>query len=112
MSSIDGLDWTYQRCPASMNLRDVQIVEDGVIVVGSNGSILKSDLIQPQLFAHKNSSGFELIIRGGFASQYYLQTSTDLLNWSNLSAYSNAAPMLYLDPSGSPRRFYRLIPSH
>jgi len=111
MSSLDGTVWNYQRCPASMNLRDVQTVEDGVIVLGSNGAILKSDLLQPQLFGHKNGGGFELNVRGGFAAQYQLQSSTDLLNWSNIMAYSNSAPMHYLDPSGAPRRFYRLVPA-
>jgi hypothetical protein len=111
MSSVDGITWIDHRCVGSMNLRDVQVDSDGLLAVGSNGTLLKSEILQPQLLARRNGSGFELDLRGGLAPQYYLQRSSDFHTWNNVMNYSNSAPVQYLDRSGAPVQFYRIVPA-
>ncbi len=64
ISSSDGIDWTVNRCFASMNLRDVIATPAGLLVVGSNGAILQSDAPLPTIRVRFVPGGLELTVTG------------------------------------------------
>jgi hypothetical protein len=109
-SSRDGANWIKNRSFASMNLRDVIATSDAVLTVGSNGEILQSGELRPGILARAVTGGFELNVSGGLVPECRVQASEDLAHWTDLFIYTNTVPAAYLDSSGMPKRFYRLIP--
>jgi hypothetical protein len=112
MSSLNGSDWVVNRCPASMNLRDVMPMPGALLAVGSNGAIWQSGELRPLVRARLLPEGFEMNVSGGLAPQCRLQASTNFWDWTDLFIYTNSAPANFLDSAahGMPSRFYRLIP--
>ena len=112
MSSLNGSDWVVNRCPASMNLRDVMPMPGALLAVGSNGAIWQSGELRPLVRARLLPEGFEMNVSGGLAPQCRLQASTNFWDWTDLFIYTNSAPANFLDSAahGMPNRFYRLIP--
>jgi hypothetical protein len=112
MSTVDGINWVDHHSIAAMNLRDVQVDDDGLIAVGSNGGLLKSLTLQPQLLGLRLGGGFELDVHGGIGSQYTLQSSTDCRHWTNVLSWNlDSVPWQYFETSGAPMQFYRLVPA-
>jgi len=111
ISSLDGEGWTINRCPASMNLRDVAATPDAILLIGSNGAIWRSGEIRPGLHARLRTGGLELTIEG-LLPECRVQASTDLLTWTNLFIHTPSSPPTFLDSAASrmSSRFYRLVP--
>ncbi len=108
------ITWTPVLAQLGSNTVTVKVTDNGqpplsdtttfyVLVIGQ----------QPQLSAQALPGNLvQLNITGDIGVTYQLQTSTNLMSWSVLTAITpNSSPYPYIDPSSSsiPRRFYRLL---
>ncbi len=65
----------------------------------------------PQLVIEKLSATTAAVRWGADATGWQLQTSVDLVTWTDLGSVISSAGQLTVDPQpGVPRRFYRLTP--
>jgi hypothetical protein len=110
-SSQDGAYWTLNRCPASMNLRDVMATADALLAVGSNGAIWEASPLHPGLWGRMLPTGFELHVTRGLAPGCSLQASRDFRTWDQIAFYTNLPSAVFLDSAtiGNSKRFYRVV---
>ena len=111
ISSEEGGYWTINRCPASMNLRDVLPASDALLAVGSNGSIWQSGRLHPGIWGRMLPAGFELHLTSGLGAGCSIQASRDLRTWDQIFFYTNSPSAVFLDSAatGMSNRFYRIL---
>ncbi|HLX95361.1 MAG TPA: hypothetical protein VKU37_06445, partial [Verrucomicrobiae bacterium] len=100
----------------AFNLMSNATVSANAFEAGSNNSVAASALflIQPLSFISEGftNQGFQMSLAGVTGSNYVLEASTDLLNWTPIS--TNMALTNYfnlIDPNAAnfPIRFYRIL---
>lgn len=77
-------------------------------------TIVNSNVASPQLTSVglANNSGFQMIFNGTMGSNYTLQASSDLKNWTSVRVFTcTNSPTLVIDPGANylEKRFYRVV---
>ncbi|HWN96416.1 MAG TPA: hypothetical protein VNT99_15405, partial [Methylomirabilota bacterium] len=110
VSSVPG-GWNKHASIVFENLHDIAFGANKFVVVGSAGTIVQSDDALPVFSTPRISSGnVHLDLRGGLEPEYRVQSSDNLLLWTNLAVFTNNGEAAsFSDNTNSRPRFYRAI---
>jgi photosystem II stability/assembly factor-like uncharacterized protein len=112
LTSSDSMNWTRRVSRAGNDLAGAVFFRGRFVVVGADGTILRSDPVGPALNARLTPAGMRLEIAGDPGTRLRLQASRDLAAWEDLLTLElSDEAAVYLDPSANlpAHRFYRLI---
>jgi hypothetical protein len=124
LTSDDGLKWAERKMTTRQSTPWPDVVlayqpascayGDGhFVAVGRYGTILESgSIINLEIASKANTHGFTLTFEGPIALDYTLQSSSDLINWHDVTTItSTQSSKITLDglPAGASRQFYRVI---
>jgi hypothetical protein len=118
VSSTNGTSWQPRYAQSGKTMQGLAFGANTWVVVGNNGLILQSDPVTatsgPDAVlltdAKRIGPDFSFKFNGVVGQTYQVQTSTNLIHWSNLTtlACTNAPASCTLPGQNGPRRFYRL----
>jgi hypothetical protein len=115
LTSTNTLSWR-RRAPRTVeNLHGVRYVNGTFVTIGNRGTILQSGrVIGPVLTVREFDPqfGFVFSVEGEMDRLYRVQSSTDLLNWTDVLEFNNTqTTTLVLDEDAlmTPFRFYRVV---
>jgi hypothetical protein len=117
---INGSNGLFTWRPAiaqsgTTNLLSVRVADNGAVNLSATQSffVTVNRPAQPTLGGLGLSNGaFNLMIAGDVGPDYFVQVSTNLLDWSSLWVTNPVAlPFRFVDPgvSGERQRFYRVL---
>src|SRR5262249_6171196 len=115
LTSSDAFNWQRRASRAVDDLHAVRYVHGTFVAIGNRGTILQSGrVIGPLLTVREYDPqlGFVFSIEAEMDQDYRIQTSSDLLNWTDVLEFNNTQPTtLFLDEEGlfAPFRFYRVV---
>jgi len=112
LTSADGVNWTKRQSGTTVNgLSGIVYGGGHFVAVGSGGTILQSGSIITLAVSRNDGTGLlTLSLEGPTGLDYTIQSSTNLISWSNLTNITSADPTnVILDtlPAASERVFYR-----
>jgi len=112
--SYDGTNWSTLGLATPFTLQSLCALPSGLLFAGANCAILQTgNLTVPQFVPlGLTQNGFALIFSGAIGQSYHLQSSLDLVNWSDVYSFTNSQnPVSLLDPAATGRRagFYRMM---
>lgn len=115
LTSVDGVTWFTRTFQGSFNLKGICPTSDGLLLCGDNGTIIRSGAFHEPVIvsAQFSSFPFTLNVQGAINNSYMLQTSTDLVLWTSVCAFTNASSVTQVSDTSStpaPARFYRVSP--
>jgi hypothetical protein len=117
-SSTNGTSWQPRYAQSGKTMQGLAFGANTWVVVGNNGLILQSDLVAASgsesvllTDAKRIGADFSFKFNGVVGQTYQVQTSTNLIHWSNLAilACTNAPTSCTLPSQNGPRRFYRVL---
>jgi hypothetical protein len=114
VSSRDGENWLHHFSPPNQILARGALFHGRYFVVGSNGAILSSDPLGPELSVAVSGQVASLTLSGDAGTTARLQSSSNLVEWSELARVpvGTNGTTGYLDrniPAAGSRRFYRIV---
>jgi Pro-kumamolisin, activation domain/Divergent InlB B-repeat domain len=102
------LEWSYVKDPTESDGLDAAFIDDVNLPLLASGNSAP-----PQLqFQRQSSGGFLMTLTGQDNQQYVIQTSTDLVNWQNLSTNTATGGIIQITiPANGTNRaqFYRAL---
>ena len=112
-SSTNLVTWTRRASRTFENQHQVAFLDGQLVVIGNRGTILQSGNLVTALEApvFVPGTGFRLPFRGVLNHAYQMQTSTNLVDWTNLLTVTNLTEHSQFTDTNAlqmPRRFYRL----
>jgi hypothetical protein len=104
-------DWLSRFTGCSTGLRHVIYADGAFWAAGNNETILKSGQTRPFLLARGGGNEFDLLIQAEIGKAHRLQTSSNLVNWTDLFNFTPSEELTtYNDaPSDRPQQFYRVV---
>ena len=115
LTSTNTFDWQRRASGAVEDLHAVRYVNGTFVAIGNRGTILQSGrVIGPLLTVREYDpqSGLVFSIEAEMDQDYRIQTSSDLLNWTDVLEFNNTqTTTLFLDEEAlfAPFRFYRVV---
>ena len=114
LTSFDGKSWIRRPALNSLQFDSVTFGKGTFVAVGGSGIYQSDSVTPPHITANAPASpnSMSVQISGEVGRGYRLQTSTDLLNWSDRWCYTNTGPMTNFTEAvdlKQPRVFYRVV---
>ncbi|HEY3853850.1 MAG TPA: hypothetical protein VGO67_05600 [Verrucomicrobiae bacterium] len=114
LTSSDGAHWNVQNLATPYSFETVCPIPSGLLFASTNFAMIKiASQASPQLVpSGMSDQGFEVKFFGTPGQSYFLQSSQDLLNWKNLTLFTNLQnPEVLFDSQASAysNNFYRVV---
>ena len=110
ISSPNGGVWFERFTACYTALRNVIYADGAFWAAGNNETIVKSGQMRPFLLARNRGNEFKVLIEAQIGKAHRLQSSSNLVNWSDLFNFApTEESTIYCDSEGDKRRFYRVV---
>ena len=114
ITSPDLVTWTPRASRTFENQHQVTLLDGHLVVIGNRGGILQSSRFVSELEApiFVPGAGVRVPFKAVLNRAYQFQTSTNLVDWTELLTFTNRAERSELTDTNalrSPQRFYRLL---
>jgi len=110
VTSPNGGDWLSRFTGCYTGLRNVIYADGAFWAAGNNETILKSGQTRPFLLARRGGNEFNVLIEAELGKAHRLQSSSNLVSWSDLFNFTPAEEStVYGDTQNERARFYRVV---
>jgi len=104
-------NWIQHASIVSQNLHDIAFGAGKFVAVGNEGAIVQSDDALP-VFSTPGVTGgaVRFNLHGGMESEYRVQSSENLLSWTNVAVFTNSgASVTFSNGAGARQQFFRAV---